>query len=117
MFGFAKQLRLNQAADFRGLFRVGKKINTQYFAIYSCPNQLSHPRLGLIIAKKVARSAVKRNQIKRIARESFRLKQASLVGLDIMILAYKGIDNLDKAELRLHLERGWSKLIDYYEKV
>lgn len=116
MFGFAKQLKLNQAADFRGLFRIGKKLNTQFFAIYSYPNQLSYPRLGLIIAKKTARSAVKRNQIKRIIRESFRLKQANLVGLDIMILAYSGIDKLDKAELRLHLERGWSKLIDYYKK-
>lgn len=117
MFRFTKQLKLNQAADFRNLFRAGKKLNTQYFAIYSYTNQLTHPRLGLIVAKKIARSAVKRNQIKRIIRESFRLKQQNLVGLDILIIAYKGIDNLDKVELRSHLERGWSKLINGCKKV
>jgi len=116
LFGFAKQLRLNQAADFRRLFRAGKKLNTQYFAIYSCPNQLSNPRLGLVIAKKTVRSAVKRNQFKRISRESFRLRQAGFAGLDIMIVTYKGIDELDKTQLRLQLERGWSRLIDWYKK-
>ncbi len=116
MLGFAKQLRLNQAADYRRLFRIGKKLNTQYFAIYSFANQLAHPRLGLVIAKKAARSAVKRNQIKRVIRESVRLNQVTLVGLDVMIVAYKGIDTLSKPELREYVERGWLKVTNYCEK-
>lgn len=116
MATFPKTLRLIQAADFRRLFRSGKKLNTQYFALYNSSNQLTYPRIGLTITKKAARSAVKRNQIKRIARESFRLNQAKLMDLDIMIVSYKDIDTLSKAELRLQLEQAWLKLISRYEK-
>lgn len=116
MFGFNKQLRLNQAAEFRQLFRAGKKLNTHYFAIYHYPNQLTHPRVGLVVAKKAVRSAVKRNQIKRITRESFRLQQEKLVGLDVMIVAYRGIADINKAALRTELERGWLKLLNTLPK-
>ncbi len=39
------------------------------------PNHLAYSRLGLIVAKKVERSAVKRNWVKRLLREVFRLNQ------------------------------------------
>ena len=40
--------------------------------VLATPNQLQHPRLGLAISRKVARSAVGRNRIKRVVRESYR---------------------------------------------
>jgi ribonuclease P protein component len=116
LFSLPKQLKLNHAAQFRALFRQSKKFSTRTFAIYSFPNQLSHPRLGLVIAKKSVRSAVKRNQIKRIIRESVRLNQQRLGGLDIMVVTYHGIGNLDKAELRELLEREWPKVCKFYQK-
>lgn len=39
------------------------------------PNRLACSRLGLIVAKKVERQAVKRNRVKRLLREVFRLNQ------------------------------------------
>jgi len=116
LFSFPKQLKLNQAAQFRALFRQSKKWGTRTFAVYSHPNQLAYPRLGLVIAKKSTKSAVKRNQIKRIIRESFRLNQHQLGGLDIMVVAYRGMDGLDKAELRTTLDREWPKLCKFYQK-
>ena len=49
------------------------------------PNNLAHPRLGLIIAGKVVRRAVGRNRVKRLLREVFRARQQDLVGLDLVV--------------------------------
>ncbi len=42
-------------------------------------------RLGLIIAKRFARTAVMRNVIKRLSREAFRLLSANLPPYDVVI--------------------------------
>lgn len=49
------------------------------------PNQLAHPRLGLIVAGKVVRRAVGRNRVKRLLREVFRARQQELAGLDLVV--------------------------------
>jgi ribonuclease P protein component len=46
----------------------------------------SGARLGLAISKKNCRLAVGRNRIKRIVRESFRLHQQALQGVDVVVL-------------------------------
>ena len=75
------------------------------------------PRLGMVITKKVAKLATQRNQIKRLIRESFRLNQQQLKGIDVMVVAYKDITALSKAELRKHLEQTWPKLQSFYAKL
>jgi ribonuclease P protein component len=49
------------------------------------------PRLGLLVSKREARSAVVRNGIKRRIREAFRLEQARLAGLDILVRPPPGV--------------------------
>ncbi len=49
------------------------------------PNGLPHARLGMIVARRVARSAVARNYYRRLLRESFRLRQCDLGALDIVV--------------------------------
>ena len=48
---------------------------------------MEHPRLGLIVSKKVSKKAVERNKLKRRLREIFRLNQNSLDSFDIVIIA------------------------------
>ncbi len=74
------------------------------------PNGLKEARLGLIVAKKNIRLAVKRNRIKRVVRDSFRLNQQSLVTLDIIFLARRGLDKLEPAEQQKVLLQSWRKL-------
>jgi ribonuclease P protein component len=74
------------------------------------PNQETHARLGLAIATKTFGSAVARNRIKRIARESFRLHQHALPALDITVAARAAARTALGAELRASLDQLWQQL-------
>src|SRR5690606_12677704 len=73
-------------------------------------------RLGLVIAKKNVRRAVDRNKVKRIARESFRHHRAELDNLDIVVLARKGLGELDNAALHVLFRDMWRRLIKAADK-
>ncbi len=68
------------------------------------------PRLGLAISRKVAKSAVARNRIKRIARDSFRHHQAWLGDLDCVVMGRSGLTEQDNAVLFASLQRHWRRL-------
>lgn len=110
-FTFGKSLRLLNARDYRGVFDNAQlKISHQRLLILARSNSSKTPRLGLVIAKKNIRLAVQRNRIKRILRESFRLRQETLIGLDIVVLARRGLDDLDNQQLHQLFLQQWQRL-------
>ncbi|WOX03972.1 ribonuclease P protein component [Microbulbifer pacificus] len=110
-FAFAKPLRLLNAAQYRAVFDSAPVRAAQpQFLILARPNELGHPRLGLVIAKKHVRNATDRNRIKRIARETFRLQQHQLYPLDAVVLARAGAGDLDKDALAKIFNKLWRRL-------
>ena len=79
-------------------------------------NQLNRPRLGLVIAKKHIRRAVDRNRMKRLIRETFRAKQQQLTGIDVIVLARKGMHEVTNAVLIEQLNKQWQGLIRKFQK-
>jgi ribonuclease P protein component len=73
-------------------------------------NGLAYPRLGLVIGKKSVKLAVERNRLKRQIRESFRLNQNTLTGLDIVVVAKKGLGNLQNIELTQQFANLWQRI-------
>jgi ribonuclease P protein component len=71
-----------------------------------------HHRLGLAVAKKHVAKAVRRNRIKRIARERFRQLPPSAVPLDIVFLTRPGAGELDNAALATDIDRQFRRLIE-----
>jgi ribonuclease P protein component len=78
--------------------------------VLAVPNTLESPRLGLAISRKVARTAVERNRIKRIIRESFRRNRDQLCPLDIVVLGRSDISSQDNGTLSTALEKLWKQL-------
>jgi len=74
------------------------------------PSELAYPRLGLAISRKVAKSAVARNRLKRVVRESFRRHQQWLSGLDCVVMGRAGVAEQENAVLFAALERHWRRL-------
>jgi ribonuclease P protein component len=74
-------------------------------------NEYTGPRLGIVISRKAARTAVARNRVKRQIRESFRQSQAALGSIDIVVIGRPGIAQQGNRELTRSLETLWKKLI------
>ncbi len=81
----------------------------RYIRLHACRNPLSHPRLGLIVSKKVSKRAVERNRIKRQVRASFRLHRCRLAAVDFIVAAKPGAERATNAVLRVEIDRLWSR--------
>ncbi|NLY59552.1 MAG: ribonuclease P protein component [Gammaproteobacteria bacterium] len=109
--GFAPERRLLTPAQFKNVFDGATcKASGPNILLLARHNSLTHARLGLVIAKKNVRRAVDRNRIKRIARESFRHQRADLDNLDIVVLARRGLGELDHAALHALFQDMWRRL-------
>ena len=114
---FGKTSRLLNARDFKHVFDTARlKVSTPELLFLACPNDSPHARLGLVIAKKHIRLAVQRNRVKRILRESFRLNQHTVSGLDIVVLARKGLGTLDNPQIHHDCLQLWEQLQRRAEK-
>lgn len=66
-----------------------------------------HARLGVIVPKKGNPLAVRRNRIKRIIRDRFRLAQTQMLSLDIIVHVTAPVTD---AELHRSLQRCFDRL-------
>ena len=109
---FGRAMRLSRARDIRRVFQSGLKISNAYVTIRARRRTVRTPRLALAVARKHVASAVKRNRIKRVARESFRRNAGILAGLDVVVISRPGIEDADKSTLREALDADWPRLRD-----
>jgi ribonuclease P protein component len=101
---------LHQPAEFRDVKRRGRRFADAYFTLSVLANHETHPRLGLSIATRTFGTAVARNRIKRLARESFRLNQHSLPPVDVTIFAKDAARLANPKELRASLDQHWKSI-------
>ena len=95
LYNFGKEERIRRRADFLRISRDGAKYQTGHFRLSMCPNSLPHRRLGVTVGKHVG-TAVKRNRVKRLLREFFRLNKARLpASTDIVVVAKEGAAGLN----------------------
>ena len=91
-FKFPSGLRLSWRKEFERAFAAGRRASDGRLTIWIVLNELEHSRLGLIVGRKHG-NAVRRNRIRRILREAFRLSRQHLpVGLDILCSPRVGAD-------------------------
>ena len=107
---FSRRARLSSKADFRNVFARPVKSGDPYFTVLARPNTMGFPRLGLAISRKSAPSAVVRNRIKRIIRESFRQRQRALGGLDLVVIGQPKVGAQANGVLFTSLQRHWGRL-------
>ena len=94
-FKFPKSEKILNRADFVKLNRSGKRLYTKHFTLITKQNGQGVTRLGVTVSKKTG-NAVKRNRVKRLIRESFRLNKIHFPqGHDIVIIAKKDARYLD----------------------
>ncbi len=109
---FPRQARLTGPAEFKRVFDHCRcKASNRRITLLAIAHGRGNPRLGLVISRKAARTAVARNRIKRLVRESFRNTQQQLGGLDIVVIGRPGIALQANHEFTRALDTLWDKLI------
>lgn len=107
---FRRAQRLRRPAQFRDVYARGRRIGNEMFAANVLANGTDSARLGLSIAVRALGGAVRRNRVRRLIRESFRLHRRALPALDIIVSARGPARAASAAELRAALERLWQRI-------
>ena len=79
------------------------------FLLLAAPGATQSSRLGVVVAKKAIRRAVRRNRIKRLVREKFRHHPFDKA-IDLVVLARSGADQMDNPSVWNELDRLWRAL-------
>lgn len=82
---FPRRLRLVHQREFQAVYAARQRHASGPLALTARPNDLPYCRLGLAVPRKVG-TAVRRNRIKRLLREAFRLQQHDFPpGYDVVV--------------------------------
>ena len=68
-------LTLKKNFEFQKVFQKGKWYSGNYLYIYALPNKKEKNSIGIAVSKKFSKSSVKRNRIRRLIKEAYRLHE------------------------------------------
>jgi ribonuclease P protein component len=102
--GFGKLARIRRAAEFSSVLASRRGVRSAHFVLNHAPNGLPSARFGLIVGRKVAKAAVLRNLVKRIARESFRILWKQLPPFDLVLRAVAPLRGVERRRLRAEID-------------
>ena len=92
---FRKKERLTRKTDFQRILKNGTRYTTENFTVIIHNNNRNMRRIGISVSKKVG-GAVKRNRVKRLIREFFRLhKEQFPNSKDFLFIAKPGSTQLN----------------------
>jgi len=113
---FPRRLRLTRAFEFQQVFKKNTRCADACITILVGNETGEYPRLGFAIARKQIPTAVKRNRLKRLFRESFRKAQHRLPARDLVIMVRREILLIGPEKIRAALDQHWKSIIKQCEK-
>lgn len=97
----SKKNRITEEKDFDRIFKKGKSFKENFLILKIIPNSLQINRFAFIISKKVSKSAIVRNKIKRQLRELTKIKIDGIKkGFDGVFIVLPGLEDRDSLELK-----------------
>ena len=108
---FTRQYRLLHSREFQRVFSNTQcKSADRLLTLLAAPNDCDHARLGLAISKKRIKTAVERNRLKRLVRDSFRRHRDELENIDIVVIGHTSAADASNQEIFDCLNQHWKKL-------
>nr|UOP04052.1 ribonuclease P protein component [Conchiformibius kuhniae] len=100
---FGKAYRLLKTEEFSSVFALRRRRSRHFVQVYRADNGLGHARLGLVVAKKTAKRANRRNYMKRTVREWFRVHKHALPPQDFVVRVCAAFGREEAAQVRAQL--------------
>lgn len=97
-----KNYRVKREKDFNAIFKNGQNFANRKFVIYRLDSKQAHFRVGISVSKKLG-NAVVRNRIKRKIRHILMQHQQELGQVDFVVIARKGVEELDYHQMEQNL--------------
>ncbi|MDU0353355.1 ribonuclease P protein component [Paraglaciecola aquimarina] len=113
---FSRELRLLTPTHFEYVFKKAIPSVSPQITLLARFNDINNPRLGITLSKKRVKYAHDRNRVKRLIRESFRVKRQTFPNIDIVVVGKSGLDKMSNEEIVLLLGKLWKKLVSRCEK-
>lgn len=101
---FPRRAHLRATAEFQAVFAEGKRLSSDFFRVHArLPADATLARLGVAVSKRVAKSAVVRNRVRRQVKEAFRRCRGDLPAGDYVFVAKPEAARADNGALRADL--------------
>lgn len=101
---FRRNERIRRKKEYDTVYRRGIRRHSPHFTVITIRCTSDTSRLGLTVSRKVG-NAVRRNRIKRLLREFFRLNRSRFpVPLDMVIIPKRNLPPLTLADVARELE-------------
>ena len=107
---FQPAQRLTSGRQFEAAYQSGRRKGDSLFGVIVRPNGLAQARLGMAVSIKACGKAVRRNVVRRVIRNTFRVCQHPLAGLDVVVNARPGARQATNPEMVASLERLFRQL-------
>ena len=111
MFGLPRNRILKKKKDFQAVYSHGKSYANRFLVLYVFRSNGFQGKVGFAAGKKLG-NAVKRNRVKRLLRESYRMNQGAIKeGVSLLFVGRKaavdaGCQDLEKAFIALAKKAG-----------
>ena len=76
----------------------------------SVPNEAGDARLGMAVGVRAVGNAVRRNRLRRLIRESFRMHRQEMPAVDVLVTARTAAAKATNREIFASLARLWHAL-------
>ena len=110
--GLPRARRLTDKYQFDAVHRDGYRTSDALLMVIARPNGLGHARLGLAVGVRAAGNAANRNRIKRVVRESFRLRRSDLPSVDLVVNARPAAGQASNAQIRASAVALWARICE-----
>lgn len=99
-------MHIRKGWEFRRVYRAGGRAQGPYLSVVVCRNEFHHSRLGLSVGKKLG-PAVRRNKLKRLVREAYRLTRWEIEtragNVDVVVIPNQGPEKFPLEDLMQEL--------------
>jgi ribonuclease P protein component len=101
---FPRNARLLLPREFDVVFKSGRRERGRFFVCVVAAGAGELARIGFAVGKKHLPAAHDRNLVKRLARESFRLRRGQMPAVDLVLSPSREVSRGDRSSLRRDID-------------